>query len=361
MEKINFEENVSLKKYNTFRVDVKALFLADGADENNILAIINDARFKNLPKLILGEGSNILFTKDFNGIVIRPTILGKRIIREDPDSIMLEVGAGENWHKLVAYAVDRNWGGIENLALIPGTVGAAPVQNIAAYGQNFSDVFDSLEALDLESGTVKKFKFEDCEFGYRDSVFKESKGKYLVLRVMLRLSKNPELETSYYQIGISHNSIKIELEKIAAKPYTIRDAYNAIVNIRTRKLPDIAVIPNMGSFFLNPTVSRIKYEELKNADPELQCYPLAQLSYKSQTDSALNEEPFVKVAAGRMLEKLGWLGRWKGNCGVHDKHALIVVTNGRAGGKEILDFSEDIKKDFLNHYGIELKTEINII
>lgn len=358
---MDFKENASLRDYNTFRVNVKARFFADNANENDILEIINNPRFRNIPWLVLGGGSNILFTKDFDGLVIKPAVLGKRIVKEDSNTVVLEVGAGENWHELVTYAVNNNWGGIENLALIPGTVGAAPVQNIAAYGQNFSDAFESLEALNLESGELERFNFDACKFTYRDSVFKRSNGKYLVLRVALKLSKKPELETSYYQIGISHNSIKGELEKIASKPYTIKDVYNAVINIRSKKLPNPAQIPNAGSLFLNPTVSREKYETLKKTDPELQCYSVEQLYYKDQNELTLSKESFVKVAAGRMLEKLGWLGKWHGNCGVHDKHALIIVTNGKASGKEILDFSDEIRKDLFKNYGIEVKSEINII
>lgn len=358
---MNFIENASLKNYNTFRVDAKARFFAENANEGDILAIAKDPQFKNLAKLVLGDGSNILFMKDFDGLVIKPAILGRRVVEEDNDRVILEVGASENWHDLVGYTVGNNWGGIENLALIPGTAGAASVQNIAAYGQNFSDVFESLEAFDFESGEIKKFEFKDCEFEYRNSIFKKSAGRYLILRVNIRLSKNPDLNTSYYQIGISNASVVGELEKIASKPYTIKDVYNAVINIRVKKLPDPAKIPNVGSFFLNPVVSFKKYKALSEADPELQSYPVDQLIYVKKDKSEVSAESFLKVAAGRMLEKLGWLGKWKGNCGVHDKHSLIVVSNGRASGKEILDFSEEIKADFLKNYGIELKSEVNII
>lgn len=341
------KNDYSLKKNNTFQINAKAKYFIEIENEKDILKIVNNAEFKNIPKFILGNGSNTLFTKNFDGIIIKPAILGKRIINETKNNILLEIGSGENWHKIVNFSVNNNWGGIENLALIPGTVGAAPVQNISAYGQNFSDVFDSLNAINLETGKLKKFSFAECEFGYRNSIFKKRlKNKYLITKIRLWLSKNPQIKSSYYQIGISHNSLKDELEKIAAKPYTIKDIYNAIIKIRAKKLPDEKIIPNAGSFFLNPIISKAKYEKLKKKVPELQCY------------SASNG---VKVAAGRLLERAGWLGKWIGNCGIYDKHALIIVTNGKASGMEILNFAEKIKKSFLENYKIKLETEVNVV
>ena len=241
-------------------------------------------------------------------------------------------------------------------------MGAAPVQNIAAYGENFSDVFESLDAFNTETGKIEEFNKTECKFGYRESVFKkELKGKYIILRVRLQLSTNPQIETSYYQIGITHDSVKDELQKIAKPPYGIKDVYQAVVSIRKRKLPDPNQIPNVGSFFLNAIVSRGKYEELKKEDPELQCYPTDKLYYKNMDDPALQKEEFVKVATGRLLQNLGWLGKWIGNVGIHDKHSLVLVTNGMATGEEVVQFSEMVKQNCFDKYGIKLETEVNLI
>lgn len=357
---MKIEKNYNLSKLNTFGIPALAKFFVEINDEAELRDLFALPEFKNNKKMFLGGGSNILFTKDFDGIVIKVSIIGKKIMEENDKTILLEVGAGENWHDLVSYAVDHNFGGVENLAYIPGTVGAAPVQNIAAYGQNFSEVFDSLDAFDIENGKIRKFDKSQCQFGYRDSIFKkEMKSKYMILKVRLRLSKNPQIETSYYQIGIARDSIKEELQKIATPPYAIKDVYQAVVNIRKRKLPDPAKTPTVGSFFLNSVVSRQKYEELKKEVTELQCYPPDQLHYKN--DPTLEKEEFVKIATGRLLQELGWLGKWEGNVGVHDRHALVIVTNGKATGEEVVNFAEKIKKSYLDRYGLKLETEVNLI
>ncbi len=356
------ENNYNLSKLNTFGINAKAKFFVEINTEAELMELLQNPIFKENKKFFLGGGSNILFTQDFDGIVVKVSMLGKKIVKEDEKSVLLEVNAGENWHDLVTYAVDNNWGGIENLALIPGTVGGAPVQNIAAYGGNFSDAFDSLYALNVESGEIKKFSKEECRFGYRDSVFKkELRGKYIILRVVMSLSKNPQIETSYYQMGITRDSIKDELQKNAKAPYSIKDVYNAVVSIRTRKLPDPAKTPTVGSFFLNVVVTKEKYEELKKEDPELQCYPPDNLHYENFNMSGLKKEDFVKVATGRLLQDLGWLGKWSGNVGIHDKHALVLVTNGKATGEEVVNFAESVKKSFFDRYGIKLETEVNLI
>ncbi len=359
---MKIKENYNLKDRNAFRIDVKARYFVEVTSEKNIVGIISNPKLKHLPKFILGNGSNTLFVKNFDGLVIKVAIVGRKIIKEKSDHILLEANAGENWHELVSFAVDNGWGGIENLALIPGTVGAAVVQNIAAYGENFSNVFYSLDAIDLETGVTKQFMPEECEFGYRNSVFKNNpKNKYLVIKVRLKLSKHPQIETSYYQVGISHDSIKQELKKFAVEPYTIKDIYNAVVSIRTKKLPNEKIVPNAGSFFLNPVISLAKYKELASEVSELQCYPKDQLYYKNLDDAFLKNENLVKVAAGRLLQEIGWLGKWKGNCGIHDKHALIIVANGKASGKEIFNFAQIVKRDFFNHYGIPLESEVQIV
>jgi UDP-N-acetylmuramate dehydrogenase len=359
---MNILKNYDLSGLNTFGIKANAKYFVVVNSKEELKELFNNPVFAENKKFFLGGGSNILFTKDFDGIVVKISMHGKRVAEENDDIILLEVSSGENWHELVTYAVENNWGGIENLALIPGTVGAAPVQNIAAYGENFSDVFDSLDAFNIETGVIETFNKDMCKFGYRESVFKkELKGKYIILKIRIRLSKNPKIEDSYYQIGITRDSVKDELQKISTPPYTIKDIYQAVVNIRTRKLPDPIKTPTVGSFFLNSIVSKEKYEELKKEVTELQCYPIDQLHYENLDSATLKKEDFVKVATGRLLQELGWLGKWQGNVGVHDKHALVIVTNGKATGQEVLDFAETIKKSYFERYGIKLETEVNLI
>jgi len=354
-------KDYDLTQLNTFRVSARAKFFFNLTNESQLEELFTTPEFKENKKMFLGGGSNVLFTKDFDGFVIKNSLLGKKVLVEDEKNVFLEVAAGEDWHELVTYTVNNNWGGIENLAFIPGTVGAAPVQNIAAYGENLSDVFESLDAFNVETGKIEKFDKEACEFSYRDSVFKgRMKGVYIVTKVRIKLSKNPELETSYYQIGITHDSIKEELKKLAKEPYTIKDVYNAVVSIRTRKLPDPKKIPTVGSFFLNLVVAREKYEELKKQVPELQCYPVDQLHYVNSDDASLQKE-FVKIATGRLLQEAGWLGKWIGNVGMHDKHALVVVTNGKATGEEILSFAEQVMASVFDKFGLKLIPEVNLI
>lgn len=353
-------EDYDLKNLNTFAISAKVKFFVEIEKEEDSKELFKNPLFKENKKFFLGGGSNILLTGDFDGMVIKISLLGKKVLEEDNNKILLEVGAGENWHDLVTYVVNKNWGGIENLAFIPGTVGAAPIQNIAAYGGNFSDVFISLDAFNVETGGIEKFNKVECKLGYRDSVFKkELKDKYIILRVRLQLSKNPQIETSYYQIGITRDSIQEELQKIAKSPFTIKDVYQAVVNIRTRKLPDPVKTPTVGSFFLNSIVSKEKYEELKKQVSELQSYPLDQLHYVNSPE--LQDKAFVKVATGRLIQELGWLGKWVGNVGVHAKHALVIVTNGKATGQEVVNFAEVIQKSYFDKYGIKLETEVNLI
>jgi len=365
-------KNYNLFKLNTLGISVEAKYFVEVKSEKDLEELFKMEEFsarggsasggKNIPKVFLGGGSNVLFTKDFDGIVVKISTHGKKIIEENKEAVLLEVSAGENWHDLVTYAVDNNWGGLENLAYIPGTVGAAPVQNIAAYGENFSDVFVSLDAFNIETGKIEKFNKEECKFGYRESVFKkEFKGKYIILQIQINLSKNPKIEDSYYQIGISRDSIKEELNKIATPPFTIKDVYQAVVNIRKRKLPDTREVHSVGSFFLNSIVSQEKYQELKNKVPELQCYPPDQVFYKKLDDPILQTKDFVKIASGRLLQELGWLGKWIGNVGMHDRHALILVTNGKATGEEVLNFAKLVQKSYFDNYGIKLETEVNLI
>lgn len=354
---MKLETNVSLQSLNTLRLNSYASSFARVYSKTDVYRALSASPTNNI--CILGGGSNILFAGDYAGTVLKPEFTGINKLSETNDEVVLEIGAGENWHTFVTYAVDNGWGGVENLALIPGTVGAAPVQNIAAYGQNFVDVFDSLSAIDLTTGKLKEFTSDECELGYRTSVFKTSLvNRYLISRVRVRLNKTHHLDTDYYMTHVSYDSLQGELESIAKPPYTIEDVYQAVITIRTRKLPDPANFPTCGSFFLNPVVTVKKYEELSHTISELQSYPVEQLSYKMSEE---NLGDHVKIPAGRLIDELGWRGKKVGNCSVWDKHALIFTHNGHATGKEFWEFAQGIKRDVQNAYGIELESEIVII
>ena len=329
-------ENVSLKDYNTFGIDVKARWLSS-FDSQDALPEMLEARLG--PLLILGGGSNILLTRDFDGLVLRNGIKGIGVVREDAQYIYVRVGAGENWHGFVQYALQRGWAGVENLSLIPGNVGAAPMQNIGAYGVELKEVFYELSAYHLEEKKVYTFSLNDCEFGYRESVFKRRyKGQFVILDVTFRLYKVPRLHTEY-------GAIREELEKMGGV-LTIQAVSEAVIRIRRSKLPDPAEIGNAGSFFKNPTVTALKFEELRGAFPDIVGYP---------------GPSGVKLAAGWLIEQCGWKGYRKGDAGCHDRQALVLVNYGHAGGREIYDLSEEILQSVKVKFGVELEREVNII
>jgi len=330
-------ENVSLKDYNTFGIDVKARWLSS-FDSQDALPEMLEARPG--PLLILGGGSNILLTRDFDGLVLRNGIKGIGVVREDAQYVYVRVGAGENWHGFVQYALQRGWAGVENLSLIPGNVGAAPMQNIGAYGVELKEVFYELSAYHLEEKKVYTFSLNDCEFGYRESVFKRRyKGQFVILDVTFRLYKVPRLHTEY-------GAIREELEKMGVGELTIQAVAEAVVRIRQSKLPDPAEIGNAGSFFKNPTVTSLKFEELRGAFPDIVGYP---------------GPAGVKLAAGWLIEQCGWKGYLKGDAGCHDRQALVLVNYGHAGGREIYDLSEEILQSVKVKFGVELEREVNII
>ena len=330
-------ENVSLKDYNTFGIDVKARWLSS-FDSQDALPEMLEARPG--PLLILGGGSNILLTRDFDGLVLRNGIKGIGVVREDAQYIYVRVGAGENWHGFVQYALQRGWAGVENLSLIPGNVGAAPMQNIGAYGVELKEVFYELSAYHLEEKKVYTFSLNDCEFGYRESVFKRRyKGQFVILDVTFRLYKVPRLHTEY-------GAIREELEKMGVHELSIQAISQAVIRIRQSKLPDPAEIGNAGSFFKNPTVTALKFEELRGAFPDIVGYP---------------GPSGVKLAAGWLIEQCGWKGYRKGDAGCHDRQALVLVNYGHAGGREIYDLSEEILQSVKVKFGVELEREVNII
>lgn len=291
--------------------------------------------------MVLGGGSNVLFKSDFDGLVILNRISGIEIISENEDEVIIKVGAGEVWHDLVMHCVNNGWGGIENLSLIPGTVGAAPMQNIGAYGVEIKEVFTELNAYDIENGEFKTFSNKECEFAYRSSVFKTHlKGKYIICEVSFSLSKKPIINSSY-------GAIQKTLEKKGISNPGIQDISQAVIEIRKSKLPDPAEIGNCGSFFKNPVVEKRLANNLGKKYPQMPRYPI--------------DENHVKIPAGWLIEKAGWKGKKIGNTGSHKDQALVLVNYGNANGEEIAQLALDIQKDISIRFDILLEPEVNII
>ncbi|NCS32231.1 UDP-N-acetylmuramate dehydrogenase [bacterium] len=357
---MKIRKDYQLQGLNTLRLPSVTSRFATISQPSDILELLNAIDPETL--FMLGGGSNVLFAGDYEGTVAHMRIKGIDLIEETDSDVIVQVGAGEDWHTFVTYVVSKNWGGIENMALIPGTVGAAAVQNIAAYGQNIVDVFDSVDAIEVSTGLIKTFTRQECELEYRTSIFKTTlKGKYLITQVRLRLHKNHQLNTDYFMMHVSYDSLQGELKTFAQKPYTIHDVYQAVINIRTRKLPDPDKFPTCGSFFLNPVVSITKLEELQSKMNELQFYPLEQLSYSSPAGLDLKQQEYVKLPAGRLIDELGWRGKTIGNCKVWDKHALIFTHNGKATGKEFLAFTQTINRSVFEEFGVKLESEVVVV
>ena len=335
------DENTSLKPYNTFGIEVSAAYYAKFNSVNSLKLLLQQNA--GLPIFILGGGSNVLFTKDYNGLVLKNEILGFKTIEENNTSIVIEAGAGMNWHSFVLKCIDINYGGIENLSLIPGNIGASPMQNIGAYGVEIKDVFEYLDAVHIKSGEVKRFHKSDCAFGYRESVFKRKlKGEYIICRVAYRLSKNK------HKLNTSYGAIENELQNMQITNPTIRDVSNAVIAIRQSKLPDPKEIGNAGSFFKNPVGSQKKLEKLLDKYPSIPNYP--------------STENKAKLAAGWLIEQAGWKGKtFDERYGVHKKQALVLVNYNDAKGQEILRLSEDIIADVAFKFDVHLEREVNIL
>ena len=338
---MKFLHNYNLKNYNTFGLNVKTDHFIDVSSVDELRKVLLKNEFRKDKKFILGGGSNVLFVKDYDGLVIKNSIPGIDIISENDSSAIVEAGAGVIWDELVQFCVDRNLGGIENLSLIPGSTGAAPIQNIGAYGQELKDTFVELKGIFTDSGEEKIFKNLNCKFSYRNSIFKgELKNKFIITSIKLELNKNPKLNTSYKQLGDQL------LNQGISNP-TINDIRQTVINIRNQKLPDPKEIGNAGSFFKNPIVAKEKYLNLKKSFPEMINYPI--------------DENYIKIAAGWLIENCGWKGRRNGNVGTYKKHALVIVNYGNATGDEILDFEMHIKQAVEFKFGIRLENEVNII
>ncbi|WKN41735.1 UDP-N-acetylmuramate dehydrogenase [Tunicatimonas pelagia] len=337
--------NISLKDYNTFGIDAVARHLVKVSSVEKLQDVLKQDRWKETPKLILGGGSNVLFTSPEVELVVKMDIRGIEVIEENDDFVWIKVGAGENWHELVMYCIDQGWGGVENLSLIPGTVGAAPMQNIGAYGVEIKDVFTQLEAVDIETATLRTFNPEECKFGYRESVFKNIyKEKYIIASVNFRLNKRPQINTSY---GAIEEVLTERLGSTGAKSASIRDVSEAVIHIRQSKLPDPNKIGNAGSFFKNPVVPRAKFEGLQQQFTSVPGYPVS--------------ESKVKVPAGWLIEQAGWKGKRFGNVGVHNRQALVLVNFGSAQGEEIKKLAYDIQQSVQEKFGILIQPEVNIV
>lgn len=333
-------ENQSLLLHNTFHINCAAKYFTEINLLEDLLALQKESVYQKNELLILGGGSNVLFTKDFNGLVIKNNLLGKKLIREDADFYYVRVGSGEVWHQFVLWCIENNYAGVENLSLIPGRIGASPMQNIGAYGVEIKDVFDSLETVDLKDGSTRIFDNAECEFGYRESVFKRKlRNRYIITSVVFKLRKKPVFNTSY-------GAIEKELEVMGVKDLSVKAISDAVIRIRSSKLPDPAVIGNAGSFFKNPEISASHFEKLKSAFPAVVSYPL--------------ENGNVKLAAGWLIEQCGWKGKRFGDAGVHVNQALVLVNYDKAKGNEIFDLSTQILESVKNKFDVDLEREVNI-
>jgi UDP-N-acetylmuramate dehydrogenase len=335
-------ENFSLQPYNTFGVDAKARYFTEIHTVEELKEALNFSNAKGLPLLFLGGGSNILFTRDFDGLVIRLSLRGISLQPLNENEVLVTAKSGENWHEFVMFCLDKNLGGLENLSLIPGNVGTSPMQNIGAYGTEIKDIFHSCTVLNLKTLETEVFDLEKCRFGYRDSIFKqEGKGRYIILDVTFILT------TRIHRISTEYGAIKTELEKSGIENPTIQEVSQAVISIRQSKLPDPKETGNAGSFFKNPTIPLTHFESLKQQFETIPGYP--------NGDS-------VKVPAGWLIEQCGWKGKQTGNVASHKLQALVIVNaTGKASGKEIFDFSTEIINSVKEKFGIELEREVNII
>lgn len=333
-------ENSSLKDFTTLALNVKAKRLIKILNLKDLEYYFTENKNPNF--YVLGGGSNVLFLHDFDGDILKINLKGISIERENENHIWIKAAAGENWHEFVVSCLAKDFGGLENLSLIPGTVGASPIQNIGAYGVEVKDHIESVEAFDIETLTLKTFYNDECHFGYRESVFKRNlRGKFIVTAVTFKLTKKN------HELRISYGAIQQELMGKDIKKPTIQDISNAVINIRSSKLPDPKICPNTGSFFKNPIVSKEIYLELKQKYPEIPHY--------------LVDDTLVKIPAGWLIEKAGWKGKQVGKVGVHHKQALVLINPDFGTGKEVYDFSTEIIQSIKNQFGIELEREVNVI
>lgn len=337
---MNIQHNFSLRKYNTFGIEAKAQQFVAVHTTDELKAVLQ--QYQSEPKFVLGGGSNMLLTQDIQALVIHVDLKGKKVLKEDDDFVWVESMAGENWHEFVLWTIGQDFGGLENMSLIPGNVGTTPVQNIGAYGTEIKDTFVSCEAMNIKTQEMRTFDKTDCNFGYRESIFKhEVKDQFIITSVIFKLTKrNHKINTSYGDI------IK-ELEKHNVTTPTLKDVSNAVIAIRQSKLPDPKELGNSGSFFKNPIIPAAQYEKAKALHPEMPHYVV------SDTE--------VKVPAGWLIERAGFKGKRFGDAGIHKNQALVLVNYGNATGQEILAVSKDIQATVLREFGIAIEAEVNVI
>lgn len=336
------QENFSLKPFNTFGVEAKAKYFVEVNTVEELVETLKHSHTQTLPLLFLGRGSNILFTKDFDGLAIQLNLKGISEEFLSENQVLVTAKAGENWHEFVIYCLNKNYGGLENLSLIPGNVGTSPTQNIGAYGIEIKDHFVNCKVLNLKTLEIETFDLEKCRFGYRDSIFKqEGKDQYVILEVSFKLT------TQNHTIKTEYGAIQSELENLGIINPTIQDVSKAVINIRQSKLPDPKKVGNAGSFFKNPTIPLAQFEDLKLKFDNIQGYPNGN---------------FVKVPAGWLIEQCGWKGKQIGNVASHQLQSLVIINaTGNASGKEIFDFSTLIIDSVKEKFGIELEREVNIL
>lgn len=334
------QENIDISSLNSFGCKAFAKYFCIVKRKDEVADAISWSKHQNLPFLILGGGSNILFTKDYEGLVIKMELKGIHLVKETSSEIFINVGAGENWHLLVKYCVQKSWGGIENLSLIPGTVGAAPIQNIGAYGVEVKDTITQITAYDTQLQQWINLQNAECHFGYRNSLFKQQKNRYIITEVQFCLQKQPKLHIDY-------GAIREVLHKKQIKQPSIEAISDAVIAIRTEKLPDPNKLGNAGSFFKNPTVTIEHYEQLKTMHPDLVAFPISNTEYK--------------LAAGWLIEQAGWKGKKIGSVGCYEKQALVIVNYAKATGTEIVNFSEEIIQSVQTKFGIQLEREVNLV
>ena len=337
---MHIQNNISLKPYNTFGIDVNAKHFVSVSDIDDLKQILSSKNYPN--KLVLGGGSNMLLTKDFDGLVIHINLKGISIISENDNTVIVKANAGENWHNFVLWCIENDYGGIENLSLIPGNVGTAPIQNIGAYGVELKDVFESCEAISIETKSLQSFSKSDCSFGYRNSIFKQkAKGKYIITSVYFKLSKQN------HNLNINYGAISSELNMMKVSHPTIQDVSKAVISIRESKLPNPKEIGNSGSFFKNPVISKTLFNTLLENFEDIPSYPVSKQE--------------VKVPAGWLIEKAGFKGKRFGNYGVHKNQALVLVNYDDAKGIDILNLSKLIQKTVHRLFGISIEAEVNIL
>lgn len=334
------EEDRSLKLFNTFAVEARARFFAEAHGDNEVREALVAAQRLGLPLRVLGGGSNLLLTTDVGALVLRLVSRGIRVLSDDGEQVVLEAEAGEPWHPFVLHSLELGLAGLENLSLIPGTVGAAPIQNVGAYGVEISDVFAGLTALDRKTGELCEFDAKACAFAYRDSLFKQEAGRYIILRVRFALQRRAQLQLDY-------GPLRQRLQQMGVEQPTPRDVSEAVCAIRREKLPDPQVLGNAGSFFKNPLVPQALADELRKRYPDLVAFP--------QADGR------VKLAAGWLIERAGWKGFREGDAGVHGLQALVLVNHGQASGKQILALARRIQADIAARFEVALEIEPNVI